>query len=102
SGREPGHRTATRPILASLDAAPTSSGLPHADPYRLVAVVGFAVLISEAIFLAGSFFQGFFITDGLGRGIANDFVNVWAAGRLVLEGHPATAYDVPARRRMPA
>ncbi len=86
--------------MTSFDAAPTSSGLPHADPYRLVAVVGFAVLISQAIFLAGSFFQGFFITDGLGRGIANDFVNVWAAGRLVLEGHPAAAYDASVHRQM--
>ena len=27
------------------------------------------------------------------QGIPTDFVNVWAAGRLVLEGHPALAYD---------
>ena len=25
--------------------------------------------------------------------IATDFVNVWAAGKLVLDGHPALAYD---------
>ena len=28
-----------------------------------------------------------------GLGIPTDFVNVWAAGKLVLEGHPALAYD---------
>jgi hypothetical protein len=30
--------------------------------------------------------------DGLG--VPTDFVNVWAAGRLVLDGHPALAYVV--------
>jgi hypothetical protein len=28
-----------------------------------------------------------------GRGIPTDFVNVWAAGRLALEGYPAQAWD---------
>ena len=28
-----------------------------------------------------------------GLGIPTDFVNVWSAGRLVLDGHPALAYD---------
>src|SRR3984957_13398845 len=31
--------------------------------------------------------------DPDGKGIPTDFVNVWAAGRLVLDGHPALAYD---------
>jgi hypothetical protein len=30
---------------------------------------------------------------GARQPIANDFVNVWAAGRLVLDGHAAAAYD---------
>ena len=33
-----------------------------------------------------------------GGGVPSDFVNVWAAGRLVLEGHPASAYDWPAHK----
>ena len=33
------------------------------------------------------------IYDPNGLGIPTDFVNVWAAGRLVLDGHPALAYD---------
>ena len=35
---------------------------------------------------------GRFSHDQLSRPIANDFVNVWAAGRLALDGDPA-AYD---------
>ncbi len=33
------------------------------------------------------------IFDENGRGIPTDFVNVWSAGRLVMDGHPALAYD---------
>jgi len=70
------------------------------DPRRMIAVAGLAVLLSELVFLGGAFFQGFFILDRAGHGIANDFVNVWAAGRLVLDGHPAAAYDWTAHRHM--
>jgi arabinofuranan 3-O-arabinosyltransferase len=45
------------------------------------------------IVLAGSYLQGHFLTDPQGRPIANDFVNVWAAGRLALDGHAPAAYD---------
>jgi hypothetical protein len=30
--------------------------------------------------------------------VATDFVNVWAAGRLVLGGHAAAAYDWPTNK----
>src|SRR5205823_1267469 len=33
------------------------------------------------------------IFDADGRGIPTDFVNVWSAGKLVQQGHPAQAYD---------
>jgi hypothetical protein len=33
------------------------------------------------------------IFDESGLGIPTDFVNVWSAGRLVLDGHPELAYD---------
>jgi arabinofuranan 3-O-arabinosyltransferase len=36
---------------------------------------------------------GYFLIDAHGRPIANDFVNVWAAGRLALDGQAAAAYD---------
>jgi len=74
--------------------------LPPTDPRRLIAVAGLAVLLSELVFLGGAFFQGFFIADGAGHGIANDFVNVWAAGRLVLDGHAAQAYDWAIHRQV--
>jgi hypothetical protein len=33
------------------------------------------------------------IWEASGLGVPTDFVNVWAAGKLALEGHPALAYD---------
>jgi arabinofuranan 3-O-arabinosyltransferase len=33
-----------------------------------------------------------------GGGVASDFVNVWAAGRMVLAGHAASVYDWPAHK----
>jgi arabinofuranan 3-O-arabinosyltransferase len=83
----------TLEAAAPLKTAPT-------DPRRLIAVVGLAVLLSELVFLGGSFLQGYFIIDRAGHGIANDFVNVWAAGRLVLDGHPAAAYDWAVHRQV--
>ena len=74
--------------------------LAPTDPRRLIAVVGIAILLAELVFLGGAFFQGFFIADKSGHGIANDFVNVWAAGRLVLDGHAAQAYDWTIHRQM--
>jgi hypothetical protein len=45
------------------------------------------------IVLGGSYLQGHFLTGPQGRPIANDFVNVWAAGQLALDGQAPAAYD---------
>ena len=78
--------------MTTLEAA-VPPNISPTDPRRMIAVAGLAILLSELVFLSAAWFQGFFITDRAGHGIANDFVNVWAAGRLVLDGHPAAAYD---------
>ena len=38
-------------------------------------------------FFPAAFFAHGWIFDDKGLGIPTDFVNVWSAGRLVLEGH---------------
>jgi arabinofuranan 3-O-arabinosyltransferase len=85
--------------VTTLDAAALPA-VPPTDPRRLIAVAGLAMVLSELVFLGGAYVQGFFIADRTGHGIANDFVNVWAAGRLVLDGHPAAAYDWTIHRQM--
>jgi hypothetical protein len=66
---------------------------------RLIAFVGLALTLGYAIVLAGAYLDGHFLTDRQWRPIANDFVNVYAAGRLTLDGAPAAAYDWPQHKQ---
>jgi arabinofuranan 3-O-arabinosyltransferase len=61
--------------------------------WRSLELVCFGLVVAHAVYLAASFVQGSWLIDGQGHGIPTDFVNVWAAGRLVLDGRPETAYD---------
>jgi arabinofuranan 3-O-arabinosyltransferase len=57
-------------------------------------VIGCLVLCAiNAALLQASYSSHAWIFDEHGLGIPTDFVNVWSAGRLVLEGHPVWAYD---------
>src|ERR1700733_9431742 len=53
----------------------------------------FVLFVINAAFFPTAFFAHGWIFDDKGLGIPTDFVNVWAAGKLVLDGHPALAYD---------
>lgn len=78
----------TAPAMVPADAAPLSTR-------RLIAVVSLALAFGYGVVLFGSYLQGQFLTDAQGWPIANDFVNVHAAGRLALDGAAASAYDWP-------
>ena len=77
-------------------AMPTSAltiGLgKNAIPPALL-VVCFAFSIFNVSMLQTGLISHWWIFDENGLGIPTDFVNVWSAGRLVLDGHPALAYD---------
>lgn len=64
-----------------------------ASPMRLLGTIGLSLAIAYLIVLGAAWFGGHWLYDALGRPIANDFVNVWAAGRLTADGHPEMAYD---------
>ena len=68
--------------------APARSAIP---PALLIAC--FALCVINASLLQTGFVAHWWIFDEKGLGIPTDFVNVWSAGRLVLDGHPASAYD---------
>ncbi|MBR1122680.1 DUF2029 domain-containing protein [Bradyrhizobium lablabi] len=53
----------------------------------------FALLVINLSYFPVAYVQGMWIWEASGLGIPTDFVNVWAAGKLVLDGHPALAYD---------
>jgi len=74
---------------ADLPAAPQ---LPAG---RLVSLIGLTLALGYLVMLGGAYLDGHFLTGAQGQPIANDFVNVWAAGRLTLDGDPAAAYDWP-------
>jgi arabinofuranan 3-O-arabinosyltransferase len=53
----------------------------------------FVLCVVNASLLQTGYFSHWWIFDEKGLGIPTDFVNVWSAGRLVLDGHAAQAYD---------
>ena len=67
---------------------------------RPLDLVCFALVVAYAIYIAASFASGLWVVNFDGSRSATDFVNVWAAGRLVLEGHPASVYDWPVHKAM--
>jgi hypothetical protein len=60
----------------------------------------FALIVAHAVYLAASYWQGVWIVEPNGQGSASDFVNVWAAEKLALQGFAASAYDWPTHKAM--
>jgi arabinofuranan 3-O-arabinosyltransferase len=77
--------------MASPVSAPTITE-PGAIPVSLLNLC-FVLFVINAVFFPTAFFAHWWIFDEKGLGIPTDFVNVWSAGKLVLDGHPAQAYD---------
>ena len=78
--------------MATPLSVPTAASEQSAIPPALL-MVCFALFVINATFFPAAFFAHGWILDDKGLGIPTDFVNVWSAGRLVLEGHAAQAYD---------
>jgi hypothetical protein len=79
--------------LFSDTAQPGQDGPPARSLTERLQLIGFTLGVLYLMFLVGSATQGYWLIDALGRPIANDFVNVYAAGKLTLQGTPAAAYD---------
>ena len=78
-------------MTASLSTFKTAGEQASIPPW-LVRVC--LVLAVANLTLCGvAYFSHWWVYDPNGLGIPTDFVNVWAAGRLVLDGLPAQAYD---------
>jgi hypothetical protein len=78
--------------MATATSAPTFAPQPSAAPASLLNIC-FVLCVINASFFPAAFFAHWWIYDPNGLGIPIDFVNVWSAGKLVLDGHPALAYD---------
>jgi arabinofuranan 3-O-arabinosyltransferase len=55
--------------------------------------VCFALFVVNLVAIPALYFSHGWIFDAQGHGIPTDFVNVWSAGKLALDGHPAQAWD---------
>jgi arabinofuranan 3-O-arabinosyltransferase len=78
--------------MATPTPAPTVALERSAIPPALV-IVCLVLCVINASLLQTGYTAHWWIFDDKGLGIPTDFVNVWSAGRLVLDGHPALAYD---------
>src|ERR1700735_1250983 len=76
-------------VLSSDISMPATRGT--IPPALLIACLVLCVV--NVAMLQSGFTAHWWIFDENGLGIPTDFVNVWSAGRLVLDGHPALAYD---------
>ena len=78
--------------MATSLTAPTIVPKASAIPASLLNVC-FVLAVINIVYFPTAYFSHWWIFDPDGLGIPTDFVNVWAAGRLALEGHPAWAWD---------
>jgi arabinofuranan 3-O-arabinosyltransferase len=85
--------------MAASHPAPSIPRMADTIPPALWNVCFVLCCINVAYFPA-AYFSHWWIYDPDGLGIPTDFVNVWAAGRLVLEGHPALAWDWDVQRKI--
>jgi glycosyl transferase family 87 len=65
---------------------------------RPVELICFGLIVAQVVYLAACYVDGSWLTTRNGGGVASDFVNVWAAGRMALAGHAASVYDWPAHK----
>jgi arabinofuranan 3-O-arabinosyltransferase len=60
---------------------------------RSLRLIGAALTLNAVLFLLVSFATGQWLFDSAGGLADSDFVDVWAAGKLALDGHAAAAWD---------
>ena len=78
--------------MAPPISVPTIPSERSALPSWLLNVC-FVLFVINASFFPTAYFAHWWIFDEKGLGIPTDFVNVWSAGRLALDGQPAQAWD---------
>ena len=78
--------------MAEASSAPHAVARHGVLPATLLNI-SFVLAIVTLAYFPTAYLTHAWIFDSAGRGIPTDFVNVWAAGRLALDGHPALAWD---------
>lgn len=83
------------PAGKPADSSMTAMGaiIGGQQPRRVASMGMFALVCAYVSLLFASYLIGVWLIDPSGYPIPTDFLNVWAAGRLVLQHAPADAYD---------
>jgi len=74
--------------LSTLKPAPEQAAIP-----AWLVRVCLVLAVANLTLCGAAYVSHWWVYDTNGLGIPTDFINVWAAGRLVLDGLPAQAYD---------
>jgi hypothetical protein len=85
--------------MAMSAPAPFTSATPRPIPPALLRTC-FVLCTINIVYFPIAYFLHSWIYDPNGLGFPTDFVNVWAAGKLVLDGTPALAYDWDIQRKI--
>ena len=85
--------------MAASNLAATTIPRQSAIPAALLNVC-FVLAVINIVYFPIAYLSHWWIYDPEGLGIPTDFVNVWAAGRLAIEGHPAQAWDWDIQRQV--
>jgi hypothetical protein len=85
--------------MATSVPAPITVPEPNAVPDALFKVI-FVLFCINVSYFPAAYFRDCWIYDQSGLGIPTDFVNVFAAGKLVLNGLAAQAYDWDIQRQL--
>jgi arabinofuranan 3-O-arabinosyltransferase len=85
--------------MATSISAPMTTPEQGAVPAALLKTC-FVLFVINASFFPAAFYAHWWIFDDRGLGIPTDFVNVWSAGKLALDGHAASAYDWGIQKRV--
>lgn len=82
------------PLPDATSSAPTPS-LPKWFELFL-----FSFAVANVVWLVTAVFTGSWLWDVAGRFVSTDFLNVYAAGKLALQGAPVSAYDWPTHKQI--
>jgi len=74
--------------LSTFRPAPEQAAIP-----AWLVRVCLVLAVANLTLCGAAYVSQWWVYDTNGLGIPTDFINVWAAGRLVLDGVPAQAYD---------
>jgi hypothetical protein len=78
--------------MAEASSAPPAVAHHGVVPATLLNI-SFVLMVVTLAYFPTAYLTHVWIFDADGRGIPTDFVNVWAAGKLALDGHPTQAWD---------